>query len=221
MGNGSLLGSIQGIGAALHKVYLTRIPIVTVDLSDEDYLVMKVNPDTGLIEGAAYHPSPNCDERPNSSDLSLIVIHNISLPPGEFGGGYIDALFTNTLNPEDHPYFEEIHELRVSAHLLIRRDGSLMQYVPFHQRAWHAGASCFQGRDCCNDYSIGIELEGTDETPYTDAQYAVLQQTVGELLTAYPGLDQSRIAGHCEIAPGRKTDPGPIFDWQRFTSAFS
>ena len=182
---------------------------------------MKINCDTGLIEGVEYHPSPNCDDRPDPADLSLIVIHNISLPPGEFGGGYIDAFFNNLLQADDHPYFQEIHELKVSSHLLIRRDGTLIQYVPFHKRAWHAGVSCYEGRDCCNDYSVGIELEGTDETPYTNAQYVTLQQAVNGLLTAYPGLDQQRIAGHCDIAPERKTDPGSSFDWQRFTSVFT
>jgi len=189
-------------------------------LSDGYNIAMKIDLQTGLLDVADYHPSPNCDDRPDPEDISLIVIHNISLPPGEFGGGYIDALFTNKLDPDDHPYFKEIQDLKVSAHLLIRRDGDLIQYVPFHQRAWHAGASCYHGRDCCNDYSVGIELEGTDDQEYSDAQYTVLQQAVSSLISTYSGLKKSRIAGHCDIAPERKSDPGPAFDWQRFYTVF-
>jgi len=219
MFDGGKLGGIQSCGSGMHGRYLTGIRTSAIDLSDGYNIAMKVDHDSGLLQGAVYHPSPNCDDRPDPEDLSLIVIHNISLPPGEFGGGYIDALFTNSLQPDAHPYFREIHQLQVSAHLLIRRDGGLIQYVPFHKRAWHAGESCYEGRVCCNDYSIGIELEGTDELPYTDEQYTVLQQAVSSLLNAYPRLEQSRIAGHCDIAPERKTDPGPAFDWNRFASA--
>jgi AmpD protein len=160
-------------------------------------------------------PSPNHDERPQTDDISLIVIHCISLPPGEFGGEWIDRLFTNTLPPDAHPYFEGIAHLRVAAHLLIRRDGELVQYVPFHQRAWHAGVSSYQGREVCNDFSIGIELEGTDDSAYTDVQYQRLATVIQALLAHYPTLSNEAITGHSDIAPGRKTDPGAFFDWNR------
>jgi AmpD protein len=178
---------------------------------------MIVDPRTGLLDAARQCPSPNRDARPDDQDIGLIVIHGISLPPGQFGGDAIDRLFTNALDPDEHPYFAQIAGLRVSAHLLIRRDGEIVQYVPFHQRAWHAGRSCWAGREECNDFAIGIELEGTDDTPYADAQYEQLAQVVGALATAYPALTQQRLAGHCDIAPGRKTDPGPAFDWERLT----
>ena len=145
----------------------------------------------------------------------LIVIHNISLPPGEFGGDWIEALFTNRLDPAAHPYFTQIHRLRVSAHLLIRRGGSIIQFVPFHQKAWHAGKSNYRGRDHCNDFSIGIELEGADDVDYESVQYKKLVQVIRALVAAYPTLSRDRIAGHEHIAPGRKTDPGPAFDWGR------
>jgi AmpD protein len=177
---------------------------------------MKVDCTSGLLDVARQLPSPNADERPADAGLELIVVHGISLPPGEFGGPWIDALFTNTLDPSAHPYFEEIAGLQVSAHLLIRRDGEIVQYVPFHRRAWHAGASCYHGRERCNDYSIGIELEGTDEQPYEAVQYERLAEVTRALVQAYPGLSTERIAGHADIAPGRKTDPGPSFDWPRF-----
>jgi AmpD protein len=176
---------------------------------------MRIDRHTGLLGGARQVTSPNCDDRPAGVDPELIVIHGISLPPGEYGGDSIERLFTNTLDRDAHPYFREIDGLRVSAHLLIRRDGALVQYVPFHRRAWHAGESCFCGRRACNDYSIGIELEGTDEDPYTDAQYASLEGVLKALLGEYPTLNRRRIVGHCDIAPGRKTDPGPSFDWKR------
>ncbi|MGX2032954.1 MULTISPECIES: 1,6-anhydro-N-acetylmuramyl-L-alanine amidase AmpD [Methylocaldum] len=159
--------------------------------------------------------SCNCDDRPDSGDISLVVIHGISLPPGEFGGNWIDCLFTNTLEPTAHPYFERIHGFRVSAHALIRRDGEIVQYVPFHRRAWHAGISNYEGRERCNDFSIGIELEGADDIPYTDRQYEHLADLLSALLANYPGLSPDRIVGHSDIAPGRKTDPGPSFDWER------
>lgn len=175
---------------------------------------MKIS--SGLLAGARQVSSPNCDSRKDESDISLLVIHGISLPPGEFGGPYIDQLFCNQLNPEDDPYFEEIAHLKVSSHLLIRRDGEIVQYVPFHQRAWHAGVSSYKGREKCNDFSIGIELEGEDQTPYTDIQYQLLAETTSALLDQYPELSTSSIAGHSDIAPGRKTDPGPAFDWAYF-----
>ncbi len=162
--------------------------------------------------------SPNWDERPPGSDISLLVIHNISLPPGEFGGPWIDRLFTNRLPADAHPYFAGIAELRVSAHLLIRRDGEAIQYVPFDKRAWHAGQSSFQGRPRCNDFSIGIELEGTDEIPYTTHQYISLGRVARALCRRYPAITPERIVGHSDIAPGRKSDPGPAFDWQRLRS---
>jgi len=167
------------------------------------------------IADAQFIPSPNCNERPDG-EISLLVIHNISLPPGQFGGGHIAELFTNRLDSSGHPFFAEIEGLEVSAHLLIERDGCMIQFVPFDRRAWHAGKSCFQGRDACNDFSIGIELEGTDDIPYTDRQYQVLAAVTQTLLQTYPDLTPERITGHCDIAPGRKTDPGPAFDWNRF-----
>ncbi|MBP0047542.1 1,6-anhydro-N-acetylmuramyl-L-alanine amidase AmpD [Marinobacterium sp. AK62] len=170
------------------------------------------------IREAEYVPSPNCNERPEG-EVSLLVIHNISLPPGQFGGGHVAELFTNRLDPEAHPFFREIEGMEVSAHLLIERDGRMIQFVPFDRRAWHAGQSCFDGREACNDFAIGIELEGTDDTPYTDAQYQVLSAVTRALLAYYPGLTPERITGHEHIAPGRKTDPGPAFDWHRFRAS--
>ncbi|EAR20748.1 N-acetylmuramoyl-L-alanine amidase, family 2 [Nitrococcus mobilis Nb-231] len=159
--------------------------------------------------------SPNCDERPPETVVDLVVIHGISLPPGQFGGPWIDALFTNTLSPRAHPYFEQLHGLRVSSHLLIRRRGEVIQYVPLHRRAWHAGVSRFEGRERCNDFSIGIELEGADHRPYTEAQYRRLLGLLRAIMVAYPAVTPARIVGHCHVAPGRKSDPGPVFDWQR------
>ncbi|HWP95098.1 MAG TPA: 1,6-anhydro-N-acetylmuramyl-L-alanine amidase AmpD [Gammaproteobacteria bacterium] len=173
----------------------------------------------GWILGVRRVPSPNWDARPSPGDIDLLVVHGISLPPGEFGGPWIDDFFTNRLDPGAHPYFRTIAELRVSAHLLIRRDGALTQYVPFTARAWHAGESCFGGRTRCNDFSIGIELEGTDELPYTAAQYGRLAEVSRALMRYYPGIVPERIVGHSDIAPGRKTDPGPAFDWRRFRAA--
>ena len=169
----------------------------------------------GWLSDARRVLSPNCDARPGDENISLLVIHAISLPPGEFTGDAIDRLFTNRLDPDSHPYFREIYPLRVSSHLLIRRDGELVQYVPFGQRAWHAGVSQYQGRECCNDFSIGIELEGSDQQPYEEAQYQVLNRVIAVLRQHYPAIGANDIAGHCHIAPGRKTDPGPAFDWQR------
>ena len=160
-------------------------------------------------------PSPNCDERPDPADISLLVIHCISLPQGEFNNNYINQLFCNLLNPDDHPYFKEIHQLTVSAHLLIKRNGDCVQYVPFNKRAWHAGKSNYRGRERCNDFSIGIELEGTESIPYAEEQYARLACVIDLLLENYPNLSEQHIVGHSDIAPGRKTDPGASFDWQR------
>jgi len=175
----------------------------------------------GFMDSARVLLSPNQDERPDESDISLIVIHNISLPPNEFGGKGIDQLFTNTLDKHAHPFYAEIHSLRVSSHLLIRRDGEVVQYVPFHKRAWHAGESQFLGRSVCNDFSIGIEMEGTDCVPFTEKQYASLEMVLQELLDSYPSLSAAAITGHEHIAPGRKTDPGPYFDWQRLSQTFN
>lgn len=175
---------------------------------------MHIDVTSGLLKEARLQSSQNCDSRPDESDITLIVVHGISLPPGKYGDNYIDQLFCNQLNPNEHPYFKEIAGLKVSSHLLIRRDGEIVQYVPFHKRAWHAGVSCYEKRDCCNDFSIGIEMEGEDETPYTNIQYQVLSDTIKTLITTYPGLNEKTIAGHSDIAPGRKTDPGTAFDWQ-------
>lgn len=178
-------------------------------------MTWRVDPDSGWLEGARRVPSPNFDERPAGVDISLLVIHGISLPPNEFGGDGIDRFFTNQLDPDEHPYFREIHQLRVSAHLLIRRNGEVVQYVPFTKRAWHAGESCYQERTCCNDFSIGIELEGADDIPYEPKQYEVLQSLIQLLRDCYPTISSGDIVGHCHIAPQRKTDPGPAFEWAR------
>jgi N-acetyl-anhydromuramoyl-L-alanine amidase len=174
---------------------------------------VKIDPATGLLAGVRQVLSPHFDARPAGVLPELLVVHGISLPPGEFGGPWIDRLFTGTLSADAHPYFRDIAAQRVSAHALIRRGGQLVQYVPFGERAWHAGQSSYRGRSACNDFSIGVELEGTDDTPYTDAQYAALAALITALLGAYPSLSAQAIAGHSEIAPGRKTDPGPSFDW--------
>jgi AmpD protein len=169
---------------------------------------------SGLLRAARQQPSPNCDARPEGVLPELIVVHGISLPPGEFGGPWIDRLFTNCLDPDAHPYFREICELRVSSHFLIRRDGELVQYVPVDQRAWHAGESRFAGRERCNDFSVGIELEGLDEAPYSEAQYRQLATLIATLRATVASLRRAPVVGHSDIAPGRKTDPGPAFDWQ-------
>ncbi|HZF14422.1 MAG TPA: 1,6-anhydro-N-acetylmuramyl-L-alanine amidase AmpD [Steroidobacteraceae bacterium] len=173
----------------------------------------------GRLPAARQVPSPNCDARPGGAKPSLIVIHGISLPPGKFGGPWIERLFTNRLPADRHPFFRGIATLRVSSHLVIRRGGRILQFVPFHRRAWHAGISSYEGRGRCNDFSIGIELEGTDRRAYTDAQYRVLTRVLRTLLASYPGLAAGRIVGHSDIAPGRKTDPGPAFDWKRLRAA--
>ena len=168
-----------------------------------------------MIRPGIQCPSPNQDERPAGMQPELIIIHCISLPPGEFGGPQVQQLFTNCLDWDAHPYFKEIRELKVSAHLLIRRDGDLIQFVPFGRRAWHAGESSFRGQSCCNDFSIGIELEGDDETPYTDAQYSHLSAVITAICDCYPDITVRHIAGHCDVSRGRKSDPGPAFDWLR------
>ena len=160
--------------------------------------------------------SPHFDQRPEPQDISLLIIHYISLPPERFGGGYIDAFFQGKLDPQAHPYFKEISALRVSAHCLIERTGRITQYVNFADRAWHAGLSCFEGREKCNDFAIGIELEGSNEQPFTDAQYSALQALTQEIMRTYPHITKERIVGHCDVSPGRKIDPGQYFDWQRY-----
>ena len=168
----------------------------------------------GWLKGALHIASPNCDARPEDETIRLIVIHNISLPPGVFSGDAVIALFTNRLNWDADPYYAEIRGMQVSSHFFIRRDGSLIQFVPCGRRAWHAGASNWRGRERCNDFSLGIELEGSDDLPFTDAQYASLNPLLATLTDAYP---IEAIVGHSDIAPGRKTDPGPNFAWQRVT----
>jgi len=177
---------------------------------------MRIDPASHLVVGVQFVPSPHFDERPVDMPLSLIVIHNISLPPNEFGGPYIEQLFTNRLDPKAHPYFEKIADQKVSAHILIRRDGRMLQFVPFNKRAWHAGESNYKGKPRSNDYSIGIELEGADNAPYEAAQYSVLATLVDSLRIVYPSLSKEDIAGHSDIAPGRKSDPGLAFEWNHF-----
>ncbi len=174
---------------------------------------LQVDLESGLMRGVRQIASPNCDSRPAGAEVDLIVVHGISLPPGEFGGPWIDRLFTNELPPGAHPYFAEVASLRVSSHLVIGRNGAITQYVSFNQRAWHAGQSSYEGRQACNDFSIGVELEGTDELAYEPVQYQALAEAVAALCAAYPTLAPDRLAGHSDIAPGRKTDPGPAFDW--------
>ena len=164
----------------------------------------------GYIEGVCFVPSPNSNDRPAGEKISLLVVHAISLPPGEFGGHGVEALFTNRLDPDEHPYYREISGLRVSAHFFIRRSGELIQFVPCDRRAWHAGTSGWRGRERCNDFSIGVELEGCDERNFEAAQYETLNQLIAALKQRYP---IAAIVGHSDIAPGRKTDPGPGFDW--------
>ncbi|WP_407331438.1 1,6-anhydro-N-acetylmuramyl-L-alanine amidase AmpD [Enterovibrio sp. 27052020O] len=171
-----------------------------------------------LLDSASYLPSPHCNDRPDPDDVSLLVVHNISLPPGEFGGPYIEQFFQGELTCNTHPYFDEIRDMKVSAHCLIKRDGSVVQFVPFNRRAWHAGVSVFEGREQCNDFSIGIELEGTDDLPYTDAQYQRLGHVANAVMQHYPSITPARITGHQDIAPGRKTDPGMSFNWKTLHS---
>jgi AmpD protein len=179
---------------------------------------MQLDPQSGWVEGVLHCPSPNCNQRP-AGEVSLLVLHNISLPPGQFGTGKVQAFFCNQLDPAEHPYFGEIAQLQVSAHFFIERDGQVTQFVGCMQRAWHAGVSCFAGREACNDFSLGIELEGTDEQPYSEAQYTALVTLIRALQEVYPALCGERICGHSDIAPGRKSDPGPAFDWARLHMA--
>jgi len=176
---------------------------------------MKVNAN-GWFSGVRRIASPNCDARPPGIAIELLVVHNISLPPGQFGGAEVVQLFTNTLNTDGHPYYKQLEGLKVSAHFLIRRDGAIIQFVPCGKRAWHAGVSSWQGRSACNDFSIGVELEGSDDVPFNDPQYVALTRLTRLLRRSYP---ISAIVGHADIAPGRKTDPGPNFDWSRYLAA--
>ena len=169
-----------------------------------------------FLIGAKQQLSPNSSDRINEHDISLLIIHNISLPPGVFGTGYVDQFFCNNLDPKIHPYFQKISELRVSTHLFVSRTGDVTQYVALNRKAWHAGDSIFKGRKNCNEFSIGIELEGTDHEAFTDMQYETLIYVTKELLKNYPLINRNRIKGHSDIAPGRKTDPGPYFEWQRY-----
>ena len=171
-----------------------------------------VNP-LGWLEGVRWVPSPNFNQRPRQCDIDMLVVHNISLPPGEFGGPYIEQFFTNQLEAEEHPYFYEIKDMQVSAHCLVRRTGEIVQFVSLNERAWHAGQSCWDGRENCNDFSIGIELEGDDESAYEPIQYRQLARLVRSIQAIYPKLTNQRILGHSDIAPDRKTDPGPAFEW--------
>lgn len=169
----------------------------------------------GWLKQARHCPSPHFNERPVDADISLLVVHNISLPPGEFGGPYIEQFFQGHLTSKAHPFFDEIRDMQVSAHCLVKRTGEVVQFVSFNQRAWHAGVSSFEGREQCNDFSIGIELEGTDDLPYTDAQYQTLVAVTHAIMSTYPNITPARVTGHEHIAPGRKTDPGSSFCWNR------
>lgn len=169
----------------------------------------------GWLRAASVHESPNFDARPDGATVKLVVVHGISLPPGEFGGGHVQEFFCNRLDSQIHPYFAGICDLRVSAHCLIERDGRVTQFVSFDDRAWHAGESEWRGQSACNDFSVGIELEGCDDRAYEDAQYAALAALIGALRARYPAIAADAVAGHSDIAPGRKTDPGPAFDWER------
>lgn len=174
---------------------------------------MNINPANGICDLAHYIPSPHWDDRPHNATIDMVVVHGISLPPGQFGNGMIEQFFCGTLDSSLHPYFSTIRSLRVSAHLLIDRKGKLTQFVPFIKRAWHAGESSFYERPQCNDFSIGIELEGTDDMPYEAIQYEQLARVIHSLFQVYPMITRDRVVGHSDIAPGRKTDPGPFFDW--------
>ena len=174
-----------------------------------------------FVDQAEFIESPNFSERPEGVDPSLIVVHNISLPPGRFGGDFIKQFFVNSLNSELHPYFKEISDLRVSSHLLIERDGNIIQFVEFNKSAWHAGVSEYEGQKDCNDFSIGIELEGTDSDPYQDIQYSILSGISECLMGSYLEINKERIIGHADIAPDRKTDPGDSFDWLRFRDSLN
>jgi AmpD protein len=197
---------------SLYSVHLARI-IAALFFMLYYYPMLTVNKQTGLLEPVAFRLSPHHDERPAGAVVDMIVIHGISLPPGQFGGNAVEAFFAGKLDMTQNPYFATINHLRVSSHLFIRRTGEVIQFVPFHKRAWHAGESFYQDKTHCNDFSVGIELEGTDEVPYEQVQYQQLCAAITSLRQAYPAISEDRIVGHSDIAPGRKTDPGPVFDW--------
>jgi AmpD protein len=176
----------------------------------------RIEPVSGLARAAKRIECPNFDARPDGATVEAVVIHSISLPPGQYGGPGVEQLFCNRLPADEHPYYRDIAKLKVSAHLLVRRDGELIQFVPFHQRAWHAGESYCEGRTRVNDFSIGIELEGTETDTFTDLQYSRLSEVTRELMRIYPAITPRRIYAHSDIAPGRKTDPGIGFDWRRY-----
>ncbi len=182
---------------------------------------MRVDPASGIVAGVKYVASPNCDARPEGALIDTLIIHSISLPPGKFGGRGVEQLFCNCLDPDEHPYYHEIKDLTVSAHFLIRRDGKIVQFVPLHRRAWHAGQSYCEGRTRANDFSIGIELEGTDDLPFEGAQYESLARLTDAIRRYYPAITREHVYGHGDIAPGRKTDPGPMFDWERYLKSLS
>ena len=195
-----------------------KLPSTT---TEAEAAITNVAPPAGWLASARAVPSPNFDARPRDTQISLLVVHAISLPPNEFGGQDIERLFTNSLDHNTHPFYAGLVDLRVSAHLLIRRTGLLTQFVGLAERAWHAGVSTFAGRSRCNDFSIGIELEGCDSEPFTDAQYEALIDVTEDIRRTYPEITPERIVGHADIAPGRKTDPGPCFDWARFRAGFA
>lgn len=182
---------------------------------------LKIDTATGLLEGARFIASPNCDSRPRAAVIEVIVVHAISLPPGKFGGPGVEQLFCNRLDPAEDPSYAEIHPLKVSAHFLVRRGGEIVQFVSLHQRAWHAGRSYCEGRKDTNDFSVGIELEGSDDVPFEEAQYRALSLLTQEIMRVYPAVTPDRIYGHADIAPGRKTDPGPNFHWGRYLASLS
>lgn len=169
----------------------------------------------GWLQSAEIIQSPNFDDRPDDAKIKLIVVHGISLPPGNFGGGHIQQFFCNNLDIAAHDYFESICEMKVSAHCLVERDGRILQFVSFLDRAWHAGESEWLGEPVCNNYSIGIELEGCDDQPYAEEQYQSLANLIASLRAEYPGIEKDAITGHSDISPGRKTDPGEAFDWDK------
>jgi AmpD protein len=194
---------------------------VAVRVQGLDRMTTLVIDDAGWLQSAEKIRSPNFDSRPDGAQIKLIVIHGISLPPGEFGGGHIQNFFCNRLDVDAHPYFESICSMTVSAHCLIERDGAIVQFVSFLERAWHAGVSEWCGETACNDFSVGIELEGCDDQAYNDAQYASLAQLISSLRLNYPQIEANSITGHSDIAPGRKTDPGPAFDWCRLRACLT
>jgi len=212
----------RGAGQPVAAFYCFAV-ILFGNLLASDYvfvyrLIMKIN-SFGVVDTAMQRPCTHFDERPNDDDISLLVIHNISLPAGQFATPFVDDLFMGCIDCQAHPSFADLAGLRVSAHCFIKRSGEIVQYVPFSKRAWHAGRSEFLGRSQCNDFSIGIELEGTDTSAYTQKQYNALQSLTKALINKYPAITRSRIVGHCHIAPGRKTDPGDSFDWNHYFAA--